>query len=155
MVVTSVRVVARASPEVHVEVHEDLVQLGFADDDGLGELLVERLRAGSLRVLWEPVDLLEQDEIDAMWNGVSGLLTVLDGDGEPACNVRVTDVFETTWGEPDPRLVSGEGYGDEVGAWRRFVGPALADGLADDGADLDDHTVLLVQTVELIEIADD
>lgn len=136
-----------------MDVHEDLVQLGFAGDDGLGELLVERLLAGSLRVLWEPVVLLGEDDEAAMRTGVGGLLTVVDGDGEPACNVRVTDVFETTWGDPDDRLVAGEGYAGDVAAWRRFVGPALRDGLAEDGRRLTDDIVLLVQQVELVEVA--
>ena len=138
-----------------MQVHEDIVQLGFSEDDGLGELLVERLMAGTLRVLWEPVDLLDTEDVDAMWNGVGALLTVVDSDGEPACNVRVTDVFETTWGDPDPRLVAGEGYDGDLDAWRRFVGPALEDGLADDELDLTDDTVLLVQTVEVVEVAED
>ena len=132
-----------------MDVHEDLVQLGFAEDDGLGELLVERLLAGTLRVLWEPVDLLDAEEEAAMRAGVGSELTVVDSDGEPACNVRVLEVFETSWGDPDPRLVAGEGYGTDVDAWRRFVGPALAAGLAEEGLDLSDDTDLLVQTVEV------
>lgn len=138
-----------------MEVQEELVQLGFAEDDGLGELLVERLLAGTLRVLWEPVDLLDDEEVATMRDGTGSVLTVVDSDGEPACNVRVTGVLETTWGDPDPRLVAGEGYGDDVDAWRRFVGPSLADGLAADGGSLTDGTVLVVQTVELVEVADD
>ena len=138
-----------------MEVHEELVQLGFAEDDGLGELLVERLLAGSLRVLWEPVALLDEEDVDAMRDAVGQPLTVLDSDGEPACNVRVVEVFETAWGDPDPRLVAGEGYGGDVDAWRRFVGPALADGLAAEGLELTDDTVLLVQRVHLEETPDD
>lgn len=138
-----------------MEISEDLVQLGFAEDDGLGELLVERLLAGSLRVLWEPVDLLDDEEEAAMREGVGDVLTVVDSDGEPACNVRVVDVLETTWGDPDPRLVAGEGYGEDVAAWRGFVGPALAAGLAEEGLDLTDDTELLVQQVEVVATADD
>lgn len=138
-----------------MEISEDLVQLGFAEDDGLGDLLVERLVAGSLRVLWEPVVLLDDDEVATMRDGVGTLLTVVDGEGEPACNVRVVEVFETTWGDPDERLVAGEGYAGAVDAWRRFVGPALEDGLADEGLELTDDTALLVQAVELVEVAPD
>jgi len=138
-----------------VEISEDLVQLGFAEDDGLGELLVERLLAGTLSVLWEPVDLLAAEDEAAMLAGVGGVLTVVDSDGEPACNVRVTDVFTTTWGDPDPRLIASEGYGTDVAAWRRFAGPALEAGLADEELDLDDDTELLVQQVEVIEINDE
>ncbi len=138
-----------------MEISEDLVQLGFAEDDGLGDLLLERLKVGSLRVLWEPVDLLADEEADELRDGTGDVLTVLDAEGEPACNVRVLDVFATTWGDPDPRLVDGEGYGEEVEAWQRFVEPALADGLAQEGIDLTDDTELLVQQVELLEVADE
>ena len=139
----------------HVEISEDVVQLGFEGDDGLGDLLVQRLRAGSLTVLWEPVDLLDDDEVAVMRSSVDDVLTVVDGDGEPAANVRVLDVFTTTWGAPDPRLVRGEGYGADVDAWQRFAGPTLVAGLAEDGLELDDHTELLVQTVEVTEVAAD
>ncbi len=136
-----------------MEISEDVVQLGFEGDDGLGDLLLERLKAGSLRVLWEPVDLLDEDEVATMRAAEGDLLTVVDGDGEPAANVRVTDVFETTWGDPDPRLVAGEGYDGMVDAWRRFAGPTLDAGLAEEGLELDDDTRLLVQEVELVEVA--
>ena len=138
-----------------MEISEDLVQLGFAQDDGLGELLVERLLAGLLTVLWEPIDLLDADDETAMRDAVGGVLTVVDSDGEPACNVRVVEVLTTTWGDPDPRLVAGEGYGQDIDAWRRFAGPALEAGLADEGLELTDATELLVQQVEVVEIADD
>lgn len=137
-----------------MELHEDLVQLGFAEDDGLGELLVERLLAGTLRVLWEPVDLLDDEDVAAMRDAVGSELTVVDSDGEPACNVRVLEVFETTWGDPDPRLVAGEGYGEDVDAWRRFVEPALAAGLGEEGLVLGADTDLLVQTVAVTAKAD-
>lgn len=138
-----------------MEISEDVVQLGFEGDDGLGDLLLDRLRAGSLTVLWEPVDLLDDDEVAIMQEAAGSLLTVVDGEGEPAANVGVLGVFTTTWGDPDPRLVLGEGYGEDVDAWRRFAGPTLAAGLAEDGLDLTDDTELLVQQVEVVEVAPD
>jgi len=137
-----------------LDVHDELVQLGFEDDDGLGELLLQRLLAGTLTVLWEPVDLLDADEVATIEASVGTGLTVLDADGEPACNVEVVKVLRTTWGAPDPRLVAGEGYGGDVDAWRRFVGPSLADGLAAEDAELVDATELLVQHVRLSAVAE-
>lgn len=137
-----------------MEVSEDLVQLGFEGDDGLGELLLGRLLAGSLRVLWEPVDLLEETDADEMRDATGEVLTVLDSEGQPACNVRVLEVFETTWGDPDPRLVAGEGYGQDADAWRGFAGPALTDGLADEGLELTNDSALLVQRVEVIQVTE-
>lgn len=138
-----------------MEISEDVVQLGFEGDDGLGDLLLERLKAGSLRVLWEPVDLLDDEEVEVIESATGSVLTVVDGDGEPGVNVRVTDVFTTTWGTPDPRLVAGEGYGEDVAAWQRFAGPTLAAGLAAEGSELLDDTELLVQQVEVLEVAPD
>lgn len=138
-----------------MEIRQDVVQLGFPGDDGLGDLLLERLRAGSLRVLWEPVDLLADDEVAALRDSEGDVLTVVDGDGEPACNVRVLEVFTTTWGAPDPRLVAGEGYAADTDAWRRFVQPTLTAGLAEEGLALQDSTGLVVQRVEVVEVAAD
>ena len=136
-----------------MDVHDELVQLGFEDDDGLGELLLQRLLAGTLTVLWEPLDLLDADEVATIDASAGTHLTVVDADGEPACNVEVVEVLRTTWGAPDPRLVEGEGYGGDVDAWRRFAGPSLADGLAAEDVALDDDTELLVQRVRLTAVA--
>lgn len=138
-----------------MDVHDDVVQLGFEDDDGLGELLLQRLLAGTLTVLWEPADLLDDDEVATIEASVGTGLTVLDADGEPACNVEVAEVFRTPWGDPDWRLVAGEGYGTDVDAWRRFAGPSLAAGLAAEDVELTDATELLVQSVQLTSIAED
>lgn len=137
-----------------MDVHDELVQLGFEDDDGLGELLLQRLLAGTLTVLWEPVDLLDDDEVTTIDASRGTRLTVVDADGEPACNVEVVEVLHTTWGRPDPRLVEGEGYDDDVEAWRRFAGQSLADGLAAEGVALEDETELLVQVVRLSAVAE-
>lgn len=137
-----------------MDVHDELVQLGFEDDDGLGELLLQRLLAGTLTVLWEPVDLLDDEEVTTIDASRGTRLTVVDADGEPACNVEVVEVLRTTWGRPDPRLVEGEGYDDDVEAWRRFVEQSLADGLAAEGVALDHDTELLVQVVRLSAVAE-
>lgn len=136
-----------------MDVHEQLVQLGFEEDDGLGELLLQRLLTGTLTVLWEPVDLLDEHEVATIHASVGTGLTVVDADGEPACNVEVLEVFRTRWGDPDERLVAGEGYGRDVDAWRRFAGPSVAAALAAEELGLDDATELLVQSVRLTSVA--
>jgi len=137
-----------------LDVHDELVQLGFEDDDGLGELLLQRLLAGTLTVLWEPVDLLDDEEVATIDASRGTRLTIVDADGEPACNVEVAEVLRTTWGTPDPRLVEGEGYGNDLDAWRRFAGPSMADGLAAQDIALEDDTELLVQVVRLTAVAE-
>lgn len=132
-----------------MEMHEDVVQLGHEDDEGLGELLLDRLLAGTLSVLVEPVELLDDDELATILDSEGSMLTVVDADGQPAADVAVLGVQRTTWGSPAPELVAGEGYGDDVAAWRRFAGPAL-DAALDGG--LDGATELLVQRIEVVTV---
>jgi uncharacterized protein YhfF len=137
-----------------VEVHEDVVQLGGEHDDGTGELLTQRIVAGVKTVLATPAELLDAEERAEIDAGVGRVLTLIDPEGEPVANLRVTAVFETTWGRPDPRLVAGEGFGDDRQRFRAVMGPTVAVDLEDEGASLHDDTVLVVEVFELVETAD-
>lgn len=138
-----------------MQVHEDAIQLGWEGDEGFGDLLVDRLIAGSLTVLFEPIDLLDAADVADLRGSVGRDVTVFDSDEEPRCNVRVVEVFETTWGDPDPRLVAGDGYVDDVEAWRRSVAGSLRDALGATGHELGPDTTLIVQRVEVTEVAED
>ena len=138
-----------------MEIHDQAVQLGWEGDDGFGELLIARLQSGALSVLYEPLAVLDDEEVVEMHTSEGQPVTVFDADGEPRGNVVVREVFETTWGDPDPRLVAGDGYGEDVDGWRRGNGGMLSGALEDVGEELDDDTALLVQTVEVTEVFDD
>ena len=131
------------------EFHERIVQLGWDGDNGFGELMLARLLSGALDVLYEPVAVLDEDELEELRASEGQELTVIDADEDPWCNVRVTDVFETTWGDPDPRLVAGEGYGDDPAGWRRANEAMLVGALDEVGEDLAADTRLVVQRVEV------
>lgn len=137
-----------------MEIHESAVQLGWEGDDGFGELLIERLIAGSLQVLYEPLAVLDADEVEELRNSEGEHLTVFDAEGEPRCNVVVREVFETSWGDPDARLVTGDGYGTDVEGWRRANEGMLGGALEDAGGELTDDTALLVQRVEVTDVWD-
>ncbi|MDX1621673.1 MAG: hypothetical protein R3320_11825 [Nitriliruptorales bacterium] len=137
-----------------MEIHDQAVQLGWEGDDGFGDLLIARLQSGALTVLYEPAALLDDDEAMEIRTSEGEHVTVFDSEGEPRCNVAVREVFETTWGDPDPRLVAGDGYGEDVEGWRRGNGGMLSGALEDAGEELDDDTVLLVQRVEVTEVFD-
>lgn len=145
-----------ASPPIgaRVQIHSDVVQFGGADDDDLGDLLLDRLLAGTLRVIVEPAELLDPEERAAVEASPGGYLTVIDGDGEPVCNVRVERVLHATWGEPDPVIIAGEGYGSDVEAWRRATGPVLGRALEEAGSGLREDTELVAQEVTVVETAD-
>lgn len=137
-----------------MEVHEDGIQLGWEGDEGLGDLLIERLLTGSLDVLYEPSAVLEDEELSELRASAGRELTVFDAEGDARCNVRVLEAFETTWGDPDPRLVRGEGYGDDVAGWRRANEGLLGSALEEVGIELDGSTELMVQRVEVTAVAD-
>lgn len=136
-----------------MEVQDNGVQFGWEGDEGWGDLLLERLLAGSLTVLFEPVALLDVAEAEALRSSLGEVVTVFDADGEPRCNVRVVGVFETTWGDPDPRLVAGDGYGPDVDGWRRANHTGLEQALDETGERLTATTGLLVQQVEVVDEA--
>ena len=137
-----------------MQVHEDVVQLGGADDEGAGELLTQRILAGTKTVLTTPAELLDVDERADIEAGVGRLLTLIDPEGDPVANLRVTDVFETTWGAPDPRLVAGEGFRDDLQHFREVVGELLAAELDDGSYELSGDTVLVVEVFEVVETAE-
>lgn len=137
-----------------MDVREDGIQLGWEGDDGFGELLIERLLAGSLDVLYEPTAVLDDEEIEELRSSVGQELSVFDADGEPRCNVLVLEVFVTTWGDPDPRLVRGDGYENDVEGWRRANRALLEGALEEAGVELDESTELVVQRVEVTAVAD-
>ena len=73
----------------------------------------------------------------------------MDKHGQPKCNIRNIDVFETTFGNPDMRLVSGEEDGEDIEkfqndhriAWNNMV----------ERIPLADDTILIVELFEFIE----
>lgn len=60
--------------------------------------------------------------------------------------MRLKEVFETTFGNPDMRLVQGEGNGDDVAQFQEDHRLAWKD----IGITLTDDTVLIVELFELI-----
>ncbi len=61
------------------------------------------------------------------------------------------DVFETTFGHPDPHLVRGEGDGDDVEKFKHDHIRVWADEMAAAGHPLTDETVLIVEEFELVK----
>jgi uncharacterized protein YhfF len=133
-----------------VQIHEDVIQLGGEGDDGTGELLTQRIVAGVKTVLTTPAELLDADERAEIDASVGRTMTLIDPEGEPVANLRITDVFETTWGAPDPRLITGEGFGQDEVRFRTVMRATVAVDLEDEGRELTDDTVLVVETFDLL-----
>lgn len=135
-----------------MHVHAHTSRFGWPGDGGLGLRLIAAIREGRKTATCCPVALCTEEEIATTRATAGRLVTVVDKDGAPHCNVRVVEVFETPWGDPDPRVVRGEGF-TEVAAWHRALERAWRDVLDARGVVLTDDTPLLVELFELAEDA--
>lgn len=119
---------------------------GWENDNGLGEMLIQQILRGGKTATCAPENEYSKEEIKDTYEPVGEIVTVYDKEDKPRCNVRMKEVFETTFGNPDLRLVRGEGDGNNVRkfqedhrvAWRDF------------DIELNDDTVLLVELFELV-----
>ncbi len=76
------------------------------------------------------------------------LLTVIDKEGRPRGTIRQLEVFETVYGDPDPRLVRGEVCADAA-EFKRGHARVWDDLFEKAGAALRDDTVLVAELFEL------
>jgi uncharacterized protein YhfF len=83
------------------------------------------------------------------------MMTVIDKEKRPWCNIRMVDVFQTSFGNPDLRLVRGEGDEEESEKFRRDHQRDWKSWLEAEGHSLTDETRLVAQVFKLIEIAEE
>lgn len=93
-------------------VHERKTQFGWADDNGLGDVLIRQIIAGLKTATCSPKEDYTAEEVRVLYASSGQRSTVVDKAGVPLCNVRIRAVYDTPFGRPDPRLVRGEGNGD-------------------------------------------
>jgi uncharacterized protein YhfF len=95
-----------------------------------------------------PKSEFAEQELAATMASKCKIVTVVDPDGRVWCHVRMLDVFETTFGHPDPRLVRGGGDGDDVEKFKQDHRGVWTDEMAAAGHPLTDETVLIVEGAE-------
>lgn len=134
----------------HDEIQADTCQFGWEGDEGLGETLIAQIIEGTKTATCAPKAAYTDDELAAVYASVGRITTVVDKAGTPRCTIRTLEVFETTFGDPDPRLVQGEGNGANVQAFQHDDIQAW-NGLATEGPPLRDDTVLIAEIFELAE----
>lgn len=123
---------------------------GWNGDGGLGDRLIEQIIAGTKTATCGFRAAYTSEELEDAYRGVGETCAVLDSSGVRRCTIRVTEVFECLFGEPDPRLVSGEGDGDDVAKFQADHRIAWA---ADMGeAPLTRDALLVVELFELVSI---
>ncbi len=133
--------------------HDRTSQFGWPGDNGVGAQLIGEIIAGIKTATCAPKEQYGEGELAALQAGVGQLMTVIDKDGNPHCPIRLRAVYETTFGQPNPRLVRGEGDGEDVDRFKRDHRAAWGDEVA-PGRSLTDDTVLIVEEFDLVEVAD-
>jgi uncharacterized protein YhfF len=135
-----------------MQIHERKMRFGGEDDGGLGDRLIEQILNGTKTATCDLRCFCSEQEISDLNVPPGWFETVVDHEGNPRCNIRVTDVYETTFGNPDPRLVRGEGDADDVEKFKREHGKWFSAVLKDRGLPpLADDSVLVVWEFELVE----
>jgi uncharacterized protein YhfF len=82
---------------------------------------------------------------------VGEIVTITNKDGVPRCNIRVLECFETTFGDPAPRLLEGEGSTREE--FRENHRQAWGAWLAGLGRELTDDLVLVAERFAVVDVA--
>lgn len=125
-------------------------RFGWEGDGGLGDRLIEQIIAGEKWATCGFKDAYEQWELDECFAGAGQLCAVVDRAGEWRCTIRVMDAFECTFGDPDPRLVAGEGDGEDVAKFQADHRTAWAADFGD--RPLTDDALLVVELFELVSV---
>ncbi len=134
-----------------MKVYEYKSQFGWPEDNGIGERLIQQIIQGKKTTTAGPKALYSFCELAVIYDSVDKPATVIDKDGQPRCNIQILDVFETTFSAPDPRLIAGEGYGDDAEAFRKSHREAWRDLVETGKLVLDDNTVLVVEVFRFLE----
>lgn len=118
---------------------------GWEDDKGLGETLIQQILRGEKTATCAPKDEYSSEELNETYESVKKTLRVYDKEGNARCKVKMIEVFETTFGNPDLRLVRGEGNGENV---KQFQENHKSDWHSIH--ELNDDTILIVELFELV-----
>ncbi|MCO4851416.1 ASCH domain-containing protein [Bacillus vallismortis] len=133
-----------------MKIYELKSTFGWEGDGGLGEQLIQQILAGEKTATCAPKSLYSKDELSEVYQTAGQLVTVYDKDGNPRCNIKVTDVLETTFGAPDMRLVKGEGNEDRIEEFQEDHRIAWAEMIQNGELELNEDTFLLTELFELV-----
>lgn len=126
---------------------------GWPGDGGLGDGLIEQIIRGTKTATCAfraAYDAEDPSELAEALSGVGELYAVEDVSGRHRCTIRVTEVFECPFGRPDPRLVAGEGDGDDAARFQADHRIAWESTMGDHP--LTDEESLVVELFELVSV---
>jgi len=119
---------------------------GWENDNGIGEMLIQQILKGEKTATCAPKEAYSKEELEKTYEPVGQIVTVYDNEDNPRCNVRLKEVFETTFGNPDLRLIQGEGDGNNIIKFQEDHKLAWKD----SGIDLNEETILVVELFEIV-----
>lgn len=125
------------------------IEFGWVGDGGLGERLVRQIIDGTKTATCGFKRAYTPEELEDVRGGVGRLHEASAVGGPPRCVIRVTEVFETPFGDPDPRLVAGEGDGADVAKFQADHRVAWRSEFPDSDPGADEP--LVVELFELVE----
>lgn len=131
------------------------IQFGWEGDNGLGERLIEQIITGKKTATCAPIFDYTAEELQGTFENIGKIIPVLDKDDRKRCTVEVIDVFKTTFGKPDPRLLSGEGYENDTSKFKEVHQEAWKDWLVEINETLNEDTVLIVELFRFKEVGND
>ncbi|SCY54430.1 ASCH domain-containing protein [Alkaliphilus peptidifermentans] len=124
---------------------------GWDGDNGIGDMLILDITDGKKTATCSFKEEYTELELQELFETKGRIVTVEDHEGIPRCNIRIIDIFETTFGNPDLRLVKGEGNGEDVKKFQEDHRHAWNQTVKDKK--LTDDTLLIVELFELVEVA--
>lgn len=134
-----------------MKVYPDKAIFGWEGDNGVGEMLINQIINGEKTATCSFKIEYTEAELKKLYNTKGKIVTVENNEGVPKCNIRILDIFETEFGNPDMRLVKGEGDGNNIKKFKEDHRKAWNQTIKDK--DITDETTLIVELFELIETA--
>ena len=135
-------------------VYERTLEFGWEGDNDLGMRLIQQIIEGKKTATCAPLFSYTEQELADVFASKGEMVTVIDKEKRPWCNVRMVDVFQTAFGSPDLRLVRGEGDGEDSEKFRRDHQTDWKSWLEAEGHSLTDETRLVAEVFMLIEVAE-
>ncbi|WP_173915264.1 ASCH domain-containing protein [Halobacillus sp. Marseille-Q1614] len=124
---------------------------GWENDNGIGEKLINQIKKGQKTATCSPKELYGEEELKELLAMKDQYVTVMDKFDNPRCNIHIIDIFETSFGNPDPRLIEGESVsnGNNVDVFKQQHRRAWKEEI-EEGFILNDDTILIVELFKLI-----
>lgn len=119
---------------------------GWENDNGMGEELIQQIIKGQKTATCSPKELYTDKELEELLVMKEQYVTVMNKNDEPRCNIYMIEIFETTFGNPDIRLIEGESFSNDNNIdtfkeqhkrnWGKLI---------ENGFELNENTVLMVE----------